>query len=421
MNKLNGGSLFYALAISIIIGMLTGSVVLAQFYHRCILRTNSIHEEVVRNAESGVIYCCTVDAMNVEDDVDIDLFGRGKDSVLVQRKPWGAYDICVSTAHTGNITWKTIAMTGNIQEKEDAFALWLADMDRPLSITGSTQLNGKCFLPKAGVERSYIEGKSYSGRELVRGTIEPSSRFMPSYDTERMKGVTALFTTSASEFDSIVSWNEISSEEIIEQSFSGKRLIITSDLPIHLTSQQFTGQIVLRSIVSIIVSKEALLENIILIAPRIEIQKSVRGSFQAFARDSIIVGNDVDLGYPTVLGIIPLSGAIEKVAIVIGNSSKVCGELFLDCQTNDINHERNILLETESVIEGAINCYGSVDLKGSVLGSLCCQKITLRTNSAVYENHLMDAIIDCSQRSEFWLGSILFNKSETAHVIQWLN
>ena len=421
MNKLNGGSLFYALAVSIIIGMLTGSVVLAQYYHRCILHTNAIHEEVMRNAESGVIYFCTEDPEEFRDKAEVDLFGRGEDSVLLQRMSWGVYNVCFSTAHTGNITSERIAMTGSICGESDQFALWLADMDRPLSVTGATELNGKCYLPKAGIERAYIEGKSYSGRELVHGLIEPSSRFLMMYDVERMKEITDLFAAAVPENDSMISWNELSGDAVVEQSFSGKKLLITSDSPIHLTGQHLSGQIMLRSAISITVDKETFLKNIILVAPRIEIENGTHGCFQAFARDSLIVGSDVDLEYPAVLGIVPVNGAIEKPAIVIGKNSRVCGELFLDCETDGINRQGSIVVREETQVEGAINCYGWIDLKGKVFGSLSTQKLVLRTHSAVYENHLMDAVIDCSKRSEFWLGSLLFNKSGTSHVIQWLN
>lgn len=421
MNKLNGGSLFYALAVSILIGMLTGSVILAEYYHRCLLHNNLIREEVIRNAESGIIYFCTSEDMDVSETVDVDLFNRGKDSVLLQRKSWGVYDVCISTAHTGSIIAERIAMIGTYSAKENDFSLWLADMDRPVFVTGTTQINGKCYLPKAGIERAYIEGKSYSGRNLVYGTIELSERFIPHYVGERMNELEQLFTISSLESDTLVEWSSVAHGDEIVRSFSEKRLVISSDSPIHLSGQHLSGQIVLCSATSIIVDKTCTLQNIIITAPRIVIENSVEGYFQAFARDSLIVRSDVQLGYPTALGIVPVSGAIEQAALFVDRNTYIGGEIFLATDATDYKHQGSVIIQPESTIEGSVYCAGSVDLKGEVLGSVSCQKFILKTNSATYENHLMDAVIDCSQRSEFWLGSLLFNKSETTHVIQWLN
>lgn len=418
-SKLSGGALFHALAVSTIIGMIVSGVILSEYYHRHLLHQNLVKEEVIRNAESGIVYFCSNQDTEEIESSDIDLFGRGKDSVRLERRTWGAYDVCVSTAHTGDQSSVCMAMIGIIPDPQNKFALWLADMDRALSVTGATRLNGKCYLPKAGVERAYIEGKSYSGRDLVYGSIAESSRFIPSVNNQRMESLESLFVAQPE--DSVVLWEDILGLDSIMHSFSKNQLTIISNGIIRVSDVYMSGQIVLRSSSAIVVEKTSFLDDVILVAPRIEIQNEVEGKFQAYAYDSLIVGNDVTLEYPTVLGIVPNEKAIDNPALVVKGGSKVSGELLLAVETSGINHQGSVVIEKESTIEGKIHCCGNLDLKGTVNGSVSCQKFLLKTNSAVYENHLMDAIIDVDQRSHFWLASLLFNNQEGRNVIQWLN
>lgn len=420
MGKVEGSSLFHALVISIIIGMLTGSVILAEYYHRTILHRNLIMEEVQRNAESGLNYFCTLPMDDRLDVQDIDLFGRKKDSVSITCKPWGVYDVCTATAHTGDFSATRTAMIGAYPEATD-YALWLSDMDRPLRITGTTQLKGKCLLPKAGIERAYIEGKSYSGTALVYGETGVSARFLPKYDEQRMKKLTELLDATDPNEDTVAEWSSIPVDADINRSFTATRFLLESSQAIVMHAQHLAGQIFIRSARSITVEKDCVLENVILAAPKIFVHQSVLGNFQAFASDSILVAEDVQLEYPSALGIVPSAKAAEISFLRVGEKSSIAGELFLVSETAQQARHGSMLLSTDAEIEGEIYCAGELDLKGTVSGSVCCEKFVLHTNSAVYENHLMDAVIDISRRSPYWLGTSLFNKPETSHVMQWLN
>lgn len=416
MKRLNGGSLFYALAISVIAGMMMAGVVAAGFYHRMLLRKNAVSLEVARNAQSGIILSCSVEAG--AEEMDVDLFGRGQDSVHITRRAWGVYDIRIARAHTGIHSCERIALTGAIQDK-NPFALWLADMDRPLSVTGATLLKGTCYLPQQGIERAYIEGRSFSGRELVQGGIRNSSRFIPQYDQQRL-GVLKALINGIGAGDSIISWSEIAGEAEFSRSFSGNGVRIHSEFPVLLSQVKLNGQIVISSAVSITAESSAELENVILVAPRIVIKEKTKGCFQAFARDSVIIGEDVQLNYPSVLGIVAAPGACDKPGIAISGPASIHGEVFL---ITDVNNQQggNILVDKETCVEGSVYSTTSIDLKGKIYGSLTCQKITLHTNSAVYDNYLMDAEIDRSKLHPAWLGSFLFHQSRDANVIQWLH
>jgi hypothetical protein len=415
--KLHGGTLFYALGIGVIAGILMSSVIVAEFYHRMLLRSDLTEEEVVRNAESGIIYSCT---HFTTDSTDVDLFKRGKDSVSMQRRMWGAYDVVISTAHTGTHSSTRIAMVGGEPNAKSDHALWLADMDRALSIAGSTILKGNCFLPQAGIERAYIEGKSFAGRELVQGSISASLRFMETYDDVRIKELQRMLRAKWNPADSVEGISSIDLTEL-DQSFLASPLVLFESSALILNNCRLTGQIIIYSPLSISVDESAVLADVILVAPKIYLAEQVRGNFQVIARDTITVGAHTALQYPSVLAIIPDELATEHPSLLIGRNAEINGSVFLACDQSGMQRTGNILLKENSIVQGELFSYGTVDLKGTVNGSVTCQKFVLKTNSAVYENALMDATIDTDARNSAWLSSLFYADNHSENVIQWLH
>lgn len=418
--KVQGGSLFYALAISVIIAMITCSILLAEHFTRISLVNDITDEEVIRNAESGIILACTDNENDYSEGSDLDLFGRGKDSVFVQRKSWGAFDIFISQAHTLNTSFEKIALIGCKESPDKNYALWLADMDRPLSITGATELRGKCYLPKSGVERAYIEGNSYQGSQLVYGEMNPSSRFTPLPSKNRLSLIERLLKGETHEDDSLVSWNDMQLLDTLNRSFKDNAIVVKERLPIRI-HQNIHGQVCIISSVSIFVSNTSGLTNVLLVAPRIEIEEKTEGQFQAIARDSLIVGKDVHLDYPSALVVCADKSSPEFAGLVIQEQAKIMGDVFGYIPENDVRRHMTVSIERDAMIYGSVYCNDLVDMKATVIGSVICSKFVLKTNSAVYENHLMDAVINRSKRNEAYAGSFLCaDEKSIKSVAQWL-
>lgn len=411
--KVKGGILFYALAVSIVIGLLMSAVILAGGCHRLLMDSDRTTEELVRNAESGIYYLCATPG----DGITLtDLFGRGKDSVRLEREQWGAYDVAVSTAIRGNREETRIAMLGTLPGEK--YALWLADMDRPLGLCGAAVLNGNCFLPASGVERMYIEGQSFLGTQLVHGVIQTSSRFIPACNQQRTTAFQQLFHTSEREDILLEDWNARAGNE--EHSFSDPMFVLYSNDVISIGNDSLQGHILVQSAREIRVEQEAMLDNIILVAPRVVIEDHVEGRFQVFARDSIVIGRSVQMKYPSVAVILPSPGAVDHRGIRVGENSKIAGELFLDCKNDDTDLNEGIAVEPDAEITGDVYCNGTLQLKGTVIGSVTAQKVKLVTNSASYDNCLLGAKIDRDALNPEWLGSCLTSTQTVCNVLQWL-
>ena len=97
------------------------------------------------------------------------------------------------------------------------------------------------------------------------------------------------------------------------------------------------------------------------------------------------------------------------------------GYVFASTSGDDFQKHVTISIEKNAVVYGSVYSTELVDLKATVIGSVTCAKFVLKTNSAVYENHLMNAVIDRTKRNEAYVGSLLSNsESGIKSVVQWL-
>ncbi|MEO1437949.1 MAG: hypothetical protein AAFV80_20575 [Bacteroidota bacterium] len=89
------------------------------------------------------------------------------------------------------------------------------------------------------------------------------------------------------------------------------------------------GKILVIAQNSIVVEANAHLEQVILIAPSIQFKKGFQGSIQAYASDQLIVEEEVQLHYPSILGFIDKNPE-EKGQFSIFRKGKVNGLIIAD-------------------------------------------------------------------------------------------
>lgn len=418
---LRAGSLFYALAISVIIALLSSSLLLAAHFSRLSLQQDTAAEEVIRNANSGLQLLMSAEYNASREVNETDLFGRGMDSVQLGLKSWGAFEIALVRAHRNRFSHELIASVGWQPDANDQTALTLADLDRPLSVTGKTELRGDCYLPKSGIKRAYIEGESYSGSQLVYGLQKNADRFLPKYNDTLVKRIERLFDFVPGANDSVLPLDLFMTTDSICNSFRNRPLYIFSNGALSIRSKNISGQVCIISRRSVQVEKNSILKDVLIIAPQIQIADEVQGQFQAFARDSLETGTDLLLHYPSVLGLIATEKSPARALLLLGENSLVMGQVFACSLANDFKKQVIVQLEKESAVYGSIYSGGLVDLKGTVTGDVTCSKFELRTASAVYENHLMNAVINRPRRSAAFVASaITRKKSDHKAVAAWL-
>ena len=100
-----------------------------------------------------------------------------------------------------------------------------------------------------------------------------------------------------------------------------------------------------------------------------------------------------------------------------------CSGSLLALKNNEGNSLVNPLVKLgkESMVEGLIYSQGYSDIQGNLHGTLITNGFILVTPSSVYENHLLNAVIDRKALSNFFVGGLILNKTGGKKIAKWLN
>jgi hypothetical protein len=412
MTRLRSSSIYYALFLSIVIGVLLGGMVLFSGMNRQFQRQLNIEKQLRDNALSGVEYGLAFsDEIPADQSLDLRLFGEGIDSVKIRKKQWGAFVIIESKATHGNYSVSKIALAGRENNSGDP-NLFVVDQDRPIAICGDTRIEGKAMLPQAGLKRAYIEGKNYTGDEMFYGTRGLSAKNLPPLDEAYISSLAAV----RSDF---VGWDN--SEDSIFVSFAEAPLHFVDDGTVTLANIVLEGQIMIESRDSIYVAATAQLENVILKSPVIYIQNGFSGTVQLLGSKKVVLEENVRLLYPSVIGLVEEEFPAEHSSqITIGSRSQVIGSVFLFSRDPNFRLPVQLNIAPFSAIDGFVYCNGKTQLRGTVNGHLYTDKFYLETQSSKYENHLLDAKV-LDQLPEEFIYINLVKSTNPLKRIEWLD
>ena len=418
---IKAGALFYAIAISLVISIICSSYIIFAHFNRLNSLFLDQNQKLIVNANSGLNLLLSNSSNFVAGKRhSIDLFSEQKDSVILERKQWGVYELAISMAFSKKNACCIAAIIGKSMNKDEGFALYLADNQRPLSLCGNTILNGTCFVPKSGIKRSYMEGQNFVGK--INGKQSESSSNLPVVKKSVTEFNMIYFNDLKAETDSLVSYeNDLKTNSLIH-SFKDLTLLLKSKSEILLDKKVLKGNIRIVSQESVFISASSVLEDVIIYAPKIIVENGFKGSMQLIASDGIEIGKDCHLNYPSSLSIINNNKTSSKANIVMKENSTLKGVVFayqIDQAVNNSNITVNF--EKNTQITGDVYVVGNVSLKGIIHGSMTCQKFILQTPSTLYENHLLNAVIDYSKLPNHFTSAAIINGESNNSIVKWAN
>src|SRR3982751_1192426 len=96
---IKASSLFYAIVISIIIAIISSSFILFAYVSRIEFDNQELQQRLNLNVQSGLNLLLSKQLLiEPNQSKTIDLYGNGEDSVFLQRKLWGAFEVIYATA-----------------------------------------------------------------------------------------------------------------------------------------------------------------------------------------------------------------------------------------------------------------------------------------------------------------------------------
>jgi hypothetical protein len=415
--RLKGGLLLFAVFIMFITSVIIGSIIIAAQFNNRILE-QFIYRDDLRNAvESGINIIMADNSLRITQRKEI--FQANNLNIInlkLNHNIWGLYYLASSFAEYKEIDYSRIALYGWSYSSDNKIALYLADNEKYLSLSGNTSISGIAYIPPTGVRKANIGSKRFIGEILINGEIKQSFRYLPLIDTFLLThNYNYLHNENFPEselqiYDPAI--NEISN------SFNKKTLILFSDNKIIVDNIKITGNVILKSNDYILFTHNAIIENIIAYAPKIYFEESFKGSIQAIASDSIIVKNHANLSYPSSLGLI--NNSYNKSGIKIKAESEVHGIVMIFQDQNNKTFPSTLNIDKNVSIYGQVYCLGITHLGGNIFGTIYTKSFRHSTGSSYYDNFIVDANIDINRLSEHYSGLFLNGISNRKKLIQWL-
>lgn len=391
-----------------------GAVLLLAYYNSILSYQNERKIDLLVNAQSGIeLLISDSEILMSNESKDIDLFGEECDSVILQRKPWGLFEVVSAEAHRAGVSRTKVALVGYKPDEDDDLALYMVDQNRPLRLSGATRLEGTCFLPKAGIERDYVEGLSYTGTKLVYGKVKLSSNKLPVLDKDLAQEFSSLVSSDVEK-----AFAELAIGDTVEASFSELPLILNGG-DIVIGDQNLSGHIVIQASRSVTVRGNALLQDIRIHAPVVYFEDGFIGSVQVMATDSVIIGERCQFLYPSSVGLLKVANNSSEAYITVGSETEFNGVLFSSQDHYDRSRTR-ITIADKVVVTGFLYSDGKVDLKGVVNGSVVCRMFTRKSKSGVSENLLVNATINRNDLPKEFVSTALLNLNGKKEIVKWL-
>lgn len=398
--KLSASALELTIVVSLVIAILLASLI--TLYTFC----NGQTERLTRrfNILHIMDSATTLAQSNSISFTDTMFFGMvfKSDTVEIKKTAWGLYDLGIVKVRDDVDSLRRAFLLG--ESGSDTTVLYIADEDRNLSVSGKTRIVGNAFLPQSGIKPAFVDSKYYDGKEgIVDGQKRFSERELPVLEHERVQ---AVYNSADSE--RIIDFKEQPRD--LSQSFFMPTAHWYDKEPIDLSDYNLKGNIVISSDTAIHIGSVSSMTNIICIAPFISIDDGFKGTLQLFATDSISIGQEVVLEYPSAVVLKPVEPTGQS-KINIKKLSHIYGTVMLaDEKKNNTPHR--IEFGEGCTVVGDLLAYGMLQYEKAltVYGSTYCYRFITRTPSSLYENYLIDIDFDRTRLPADFLHSYVWRR-----------
>ncbi|XLS30050.1 hypothetical protein ACJD0Z_04315 [Flavobacteriaceae bacterium M23B6Z8] len=420
---IRAGALQFVLFIGVVIALLLTAFIGLTHMHLFFKKRTAKQLEVVHNLDMGWSFFLE-DIQRTGDSVTYKIPEDDTSIVGISNRYYGLFELSRNTSVNGKFNISRIAFTGS--HPKERTALYLQDLNRPLVLVGQSRINGNAFLPEAGVRPGNIAGNSFYGSKLIDGQLKRSTASLPALKKEALSVIEALIASGLIEvFEPVTSL-----KMKMARSFDNKTGIYREDGALTLQNMKASGNLVFRSTATLRVTSSALLEDVILIAPVIRIERGVSGNFQAIATKKIYVDQGANLQYPSALILIndiqkeefSSVNTTDPNQILIAENASVKGMLLYLEQGKHKDgrpdFQPRILLEENSELVGEVYCQSNLELKGTIKGSVYTRGFVAQQFGSIYQNHIYNGNILGEELPKEYGGLPLENTSQT--IIKWL-
>lgn len=294
-------------------------------------------------------------------------------------RQWGFYESVNVSSHNSNFS--STRLLGKKNECDYRAALWLCDRNRALSLSGETEIRGNIFIPLNGINYTEIDGEYYKGEEIPYTRLAIAGAQLPPIDSS-----TLVFPENLKEFrdrsdelpettDTYYSFHEPTNyfnvtEDRDEIVLRGNAVLFADELKISASSK---------------------INEAIIIARKVTIEEGFRGSFQLFCSDSVLVGENVTLQYPSGIYI---DAEIDYPYVSLSDNSEINGYIIILGKIRDEELLFPSYRQSEnSLLRGLLYVDGTTNFCGEISGAVYLKDCFFTSNQNVYAGTLYNTRI----------------------------
>ncbi|MGV8094878.1 MAG: hypothetical protein AB2L24_23750 [Mangrovibacterium sp.] len=305
-----------------------------------------------------MLYCSDSSFANrIEPDSSYMLYQEDKSSrIRIAAENWGLYE-CVRITSAGK-EYRSTRLLGKDKECHYEAAFWLNDQNRPLSLSGNTNLEGKIYAPRNGINYTQVRSDYYQGEMIPGIFVKLSEEHLPEIDSAVIDQVDNLCRTQG-----ILSLDNLETTKY--HSFQGEaaHFRFGGDID-HLN---INGKVVLHGD-KIRISSESKLNDVIVTGSKVTVESGFKGSLQIFAEDTVIMEDQVQLDYPSGVYI---GGNPSKSYLEIGNHCELHGYAIVMGELKDRTKDFSACYfqADSSKLYGLLYVSGVAVLNGEISGA----------------------------------------------------
>lgn len=420
---IRAGALTYAVFVMVIAAILCSLMIMLAFANRNYFFTINTNEHVKDLAYSGVAWGMaggndkTVPFLDAKYKLSngAHLWTNDVDTLKVRERNWGAFKVISAGSRSKSYTYGKGAFVANTMAKYQGIALYMADYNRPLQLAGGALIKGDAWLPEKGIDGAYIEGANYERSELIYGKKYNSQKKLPPIEKLHKQYARDYLQGHFLPHDSLVGWGEL--PVALNHSFLKATVTVAQPAAIDLDYQKWRGNVIVYSGIGIRVKSTTELKDVVLVAPKVVVEKGVKGNFHILASDSVIVQEDAKLEFPSSISIAPEIGNDSHCAIRKG--AIVNGFLISYSEKKQKTNNVNVTVAEGAMVRGMVYAEDNLEVRGEVQGQVFCNRFLLKTRSGVYENHLLDGKIDRSKVGHPLVCMDMANEESEVLAVKW--
>lgn len=293
-------------------------------------------------------------------------------------KDWGVFSICIISTSFNGDSINTAYLLAKKQNKKLP-ALYLRDNSEELKIAGNTTIEGDIYISERGVKKVNFQGNNTISNPKHTGRVYKSEKLLPQVEELRLAYPEDFEFFYAEELE----------EHTIINTFQSKTKII--EFSSVLEDVTLKGNIIIKSEDTLFVKRSAVLQDVIIDAPKIIFESGFVGNIQAYATSGIVLEENVILEYPSVL--IVSSKLNNEKNLICKKGSIVKGCLILNGNGLLTEGNNKMVINENTTVYGSVYCDGVLSLYGTVKGHVVTSALLHKTKTAEYTSLILDGNI----------------------------